>query len=154
MTSQIFNKLTSQINSRTLINWRHKLNADLYTWILDSISSHAQSIQARNMIGLGPRPRPRCYSVSLPPPPPISALSTAIAIYSLIQNAKTTIESIWFHMSRSIGQHYIIRRDITTKLYIMHYGYVIQETYMHFFQVYIHIMYYNRYLDLCCFIVK
>ena len=55
-------------------------------------------------------------------------------------------------MSRSIGLHYIIRRYITTKLYIMHYGYVIQETYMHFFQVYIHIMYYNRYLDLCCFI--
>ena len=34
---------------------------------------------------------------------------------------------------------WIIRRDITTKLYIMHYGYVIQETYMHFFQVDIHI---------------
>ena len=141
-TSQIFNKLTSQINSRTLINWRHKLNADLYTWILDSISSHAQSLQARNMIGLGPRPMSRCSSVSLPPPP-ISALSTAIAIYSLIKNAKTTIDSIWFHMSRSIGRHYIIRRDITTKLYIMHYGYVIQETYMHLFQVYIYRPTYN-----------
>ena len=44
-----------------------------------------------------------------------------------------------FHMSRSIGRHYIIRRDITTKLYIMHYGYVIEETYIHFFQVDMHI---------------
>ena len=30
------------------------------------------------------------------------------------------------YMSMGIGQHYIIRRDITTKLYIMHYGYVIE----------------------------
>ena len=29
-------------------------------------------------------------------------------------------------MSMGIGRHYIIRRDITTKLYIMHYGYVIE----------------------------
>ena len=29
-------------------------------------------------------------------------------------------------MSMSIGRHYIIRRDITTKLYIVHYGYVIE----------------------------
>ena len=29
-------------------------------------------------------------------------------------------------MSRGIVRHYIIRRDITTKLYIMHYGYVIE----------------------------
>ena len=30
------------------------------------------------------------------------------------------------YMSMGIGPHYIIRRDITTKLYIMHYGYVIE----------------------------
>ena len=30
------------------------------------------------------------------------------------------------YMSMGIGRHYIIRRDITTKLYIMHYGYVIE----------------------------
>ena len=29
-------------------------------------------------------------------------------------------------MSMGIGRHYIIMRDITTKLYIMHYGYVIE----------------------------
>ena len=29
-------------------------------------------------------------------------------------------------MSMGIGRHYIIRRDITTKLYIMSYGYVIE----------------------------
>ena len=30
------------------------------------------------------------------------------------------------YMSMGIGRHYIIRRDITTKLYIMRYGYVIE----------------------------
>ena len=30
------------------------------------------------------------------------------------------------YMSMGIGRHYIIRRYITTKLYIMHYGYVIE----------------------------
>ena len=25
-----------------------------------------------------------------------------------------------------IGRHYIIRRDITTKLYIVHYGYIVE----------------------------
>ena len=30
------------------------------------------------------------------------------------------------YMSMGIGRHCIIRRDITTKLYIMHYGYVIE----------------------------
>ena len=29
-------------------------------------------------------------------------------------------------MSMGIGRHYINRRDITTKLYIVHYGYVIE----------------------------
>ena len=29
-------------------------------------------------------------------------------------------------MSMGIGRHYIIRRDITTKLYMVHYGYVIE----------------------------
>ena len=135
--SQIFNKLTSEINSRALINWRHKLIADLYTWILDSISAHAQSLQARNMIGLGLRPRPRCYSVSLPPPPP--HFNTFHRNRHILTNPKCENNDIWFHMSRSIGRHYIIRRDITTKLYIMHYGYVIEETYMHFFQVDLHI---------------
>ena len=28
-------------------------------------------------------------------------------------------------MPMGIGRHYIIRRDITTKLYIVHYGYVV-----------------------------
>ena len=87
----------------------------------------------------------RHYTITLPNCP---------TFLNAIMDMSLAGESIWFHMSRSIGRHYIIRRDITTKLYIMHYGYVIQETYMHFFQVYIHIMYYNRYLDLCCFIVK
>ena len=68
------------------------------------------------MIDLGPRPKPKCHWVSLPtppPPPPISTLSTAIATYSL-------------SMSMGIGRHYIIRCDITTKLYIVQYGYVIE----------------------------
>ena len=30
------------------------------------------------------------------------------------------------YMSMGIGRRYIIRRYITTKLYIMHYGYVIE----------------------------
>ena len=30
------------------------------------------------------------------------------------------------YMSMGIGRHYIIRRDITAKLYIMYYGYVIE----------------------------
>ena len=30
------------------------------------------------------------------------------------------------YMSMGVGRHYIIRRDITTKLYIVHYGYVIE----------------------------
>ena len=30
------------------------------------------------------------------------------------------------YMSMGIGRHDIIRRDITTKLYIVHYGYVIE----------------------------
>ena len=30
------------------------------------------------------------------------------------------------YMPMGIGRHYIIRRDITTKLYIVHYGYVVE----------------------------
>ena len=63
----------------------------------------------------------------IPPPPPISTLSTAIAMYSLSKMPKQNLYV--FALSMSIGRHYIIRRDITTKLYIMHYGYVIEETY-------------------------
>ena len=29
-------------------------------------------------------------------------------------------------MPMGIGRHYIIRRDITTKLYIVHYGYIVE----------------------------
>ena len=30
------------------------------------------------------------------------------------------------YMPMGIGRHYIIRRDITTKLYIVHYGYIVE----------------------------
>ena len=30
------------------------------------------------------------------------------------------------YMSKGIGRHYIIRSNITTKLYIVHYGYIVE----------------------------
>ena len=41
-------------------------------------------------------------------------------------------------MSMGIGRYYIIRRDITTKLYIMHYGYVIEVIVKYCENTYVH----------------
>ena len=70
-------------------------------------------LHTRQGIPLLPRPRPRCYSVSLPPPP---HFNTFHRNRHILTNPKCENNDIWFHMSRSIGRHYIIRRDITTKL--------------------------------------
>ena len=74
----------------------------------------------------GLRPRHKCCSVSLPPPP-ISTLSTTIQYAT--NNDAYICKYMFFkmnYMSMGIGRHYIIKYDITTKLHIVHYGYVVE----------------------------